>query len=112
VDVSLSAEGTLTFGNAAVAAGVAEAPQGYAIEWARFDNATGQVTPLGSPVTVTGPRAAAPSLPGDPGAFVRVRIAATGGPRAWADPVDADFRRAGGGWTLVGLERHLAPATR
>ena len=105
VDVALTAGGGLTFRNAAVDAGVAEAPEGYAIEWARFDNATGESTPLGGPTTATGLRAPAPALPAEPGAFVRVRIAATGGPTAWAQPVEAYFRRAAGGWTLVGLDR-------
>jgi hypothetical protein len=105
VDVALAADGVLTFRNAAVDARAADAPPGYALEWARFDNASGQATPLGSPLTVTRTRATAPSLPAEPGAYVRVRIAATGGPKPWGAPVDAYFRRTGGGWTLVGLER-------
>ncbi len=106
VDVALAADGTLTFANAAVDAGVAAAPASYAIEWARFDNATGQATPLGERAVVTAPRAAAPGrLPADAGAYVTVQINATDGPKAWATPVHAFFRRTAGGWQLVGLER-------
>ena len=48
VDVALSADGALTFANAAVDAGVAPKPTAYAVEWARFDNATGETTPIGA----------------------------------------------------------------
>jgi hypothetical protein len=105
VDVALAADGTLTFANAAVDAGVNK-PTSYAIQWARFDNATGESTPFGAPAVVTSPRAAAPErLPLEAGAYVKVQIAATQGPRAWTMPVQAYFRRAAAAWTLVGLER-------
>jgi hypothetical protein len=106
VDVALSADGVLTFANAAVDAGVAPKPSSYVVEWARFDNASGESTPLGSRVTATAARAAAPArLPGETGAYVKVQIAATDGPAPWATPVHAYFRRSGDAWTLVGLER-------
>ncbi len=106
VDVALSADGILTFHNAAVDAGVAPAPASYAVEWARFDNATGETTPLGEVAAVTTPRAAAPArLPAEPGAYVMVRIAATDGPAPWQVPAQAYFRRTADAWTLVGLER-------
>ena len=106
VDVALANDGTLTFANAAVDAGVAAKPASYAIEWARFDNATGESTPLGGRAVVTSPRAAAPGrLPDEAGAYVKVQISATGGPKAWAVPVQAYFRRSAGGWQLVGLDR-------
>jgi hypothetical protein len=90
VDVALSTDGVLTFGNAAVDAGVAPRPSSYAVEWARFDNATGQTTPLGDRAEIATPRAAAPvRLPAEPGAYVAVRIGATGGPAPWAAPVHA-----------------------
>ena len=113
VDVALSPDGALTFANAAVDAKVAPAPSSYAVEWARFDNATGESTPLGQRTVVTAPRAAAPAgLPTEPGAYVRVRISAVDGPRAWATPVAAYLRRTGNAWTLVGLERQPSAAVR
>jgi hypothetical protein len=106
VDVALSPEGALTFANAAVDAKAASAPSSYAVEWARFDNATGESTPIGQRTVVTATRAAAPDrLPAEPGAYVKVQIGATDGPRAWATPVAAYLRRTGNAWTLVGLER-------
>jgi hypothetical protein len=106
VDVALSAEGVLTFANAAVDAGVAAPPSSYVVEWARFDNTTGDTTPLGNRAAVPTTRAVAPvSLPAGPGAYVAVRISATDGPAPWAVPVQACFRRTADGWTLVGLDR-------
>jgi len=106
VDVALSPEGALTFANAAVDAKVAAAPASYAVEWARFDNATGESTPIGQRTVVTAPRAAAPDrLPTTAGAYVKVLIGAVDGPRAWTTPVAAYFRRTASAWTLVGLER-------
>ncbi len=106
VDVALSADGALTFGNAAVDAGVAPKPTAYAVEWARFDNATGATTPIGARAVVATPRASAPDgLPNAPGAYVSVRISATDGPKPWTTPVQAYFRRTAAGWLLVGLDR-------
>jgi hypothetical protein len=106
VDARLTPDGTLTFANAAVDAGVAPKPASYAVEWARFDNASGESTPIGSRGVVATPRAQAPGrLPEEPGAYVKVQIAATDGPRPWATPVDAYFRRSASAWTLVGLDR-------
>jgi hypothetical protein len=106
VDVTLTPDGALAFENAAVAAGVAHVPASYTVSWAAFDNSTGTVTPVGGAVTVTDTRATAPAaLPSTPGAFVKVQIAATGGPAAWGTPVDTYFRRTGSGWTLIGFER-------
>jgi hypothetical protein len=106
VDVALAPGGALTFANAAVAAGVAPPPAGYAIQWARFDNASGDTSPIGERQTSSQPRVTAPApLPTDAGAYVRVEIAATSGPKAWGTPVRAYFRRSAAGWALVGLER-------
>ena len=60
VDAALSADGTLTFTNAAVDAKAATAPERYELNWFRFDNATDQRTPVGEPMMVIeriGPRA-------------------------------------------------------
>jgi hypothetical protein len=118
VDVALSPDGVLTFANAAVDAGAAPKPSSYAVEWARFDNATGETAPLGARSVIAMPRAAAPArLPAETGAYVAVRISATDGPAPWTVPVQACFRRTASGWTLVGLDRlpgasSLAPPIR
>jgi RimJ/RimL family protein N-acetyltransferase len=104
VSPAMDASGTLSFGNAAVEAGVAKAPADYKVAWARFDNATGQTTPIGE--TSGTDRQQAPA--GVSGAeFVRAAISASGGgaQASWAQPIHAYFRRAGNGWKLVGLER-------
>jgi len=55
IKVALSPDGALTFENAAVAAGVAAVPTGgYVVEWARFDNATGATTALGTSTASAG----------------------------------------------------------
>jgi hypothetical protein len=104
VSPSLDADGTLTFGNAAVEARVAEAPAEYHVAWAKFDNATGEASPFAE--TTGGDRQRAPSIPQD-AAYVRVAIAAKGGgvPASWTQPVHAYFRRTAPGWKLVGFER-------
>jgi hypothetical protein len=112
VDPVLSADGALTFRNAAVDAGVAAAPPGYRASWARFDNTTRELQVLGD-TTAAGTRLAAPALPEAPGAFVRVAIAATEGANlAWRAPVHAYFRRTDTGWSLVGFERLPDPPDR
>jgi hypothetical protein len=107
VNVQLEATGTLTFQNAAVAADRAAAPAEYAVRWLRFDNATGQTTPIGTTTTPgTNCRVAAPSnLPSAPDTYVRVEIGATGGPDTWGLPVHAYFYREGVAWRLVGFQR-------
>lgn len=104
---TLDASGILRFGNAAVAAGVAEPPASYEVTWLRFDNATGAVTPIGTSGGSAGGRAPPPpGLPGAEGAFVRVDIRAVDPPHpSWAVPVHAYFTRRDQGWKLVGFER-------
>jgi hypothetical protein len=106
VDPALDSSGVLTFHNAAVDAGVATAPQSYAVHWYRFDNSTNQSTSLGGN-TGTGTSIQAPTaLPADDGTFVRVEISATAAEHpAWATPVEVYFKRAEGGWKLIGFER-------
>lgn len=107
VNPVLSPDGTLRFANAAVEAGVARPPRLYRVEWARYDNATGAAEPLGDPATLTGTEAERPrTLPGTPGAMVRVRISADSPEHpAWRTPVTAYFRRDASAWRLIGLER-------
>jgi hypothetical protein len=108
VGFALDPAGTFTFENAAVDAHVGTEPAGgYVVDWAAFDNTTGETAPIGAPVTTQERRAAATGqLPSASGAFVRVRVAAVNPAKpAWATPASAYFRRDGSSWTLVGIER-------
>ena len=104
VDPALSSDGTLTFGNAAVAFGFAKAPVAYLTQWHTFDNDSGTTTPLGQSRGIE-PKFRVPAIPAG-ARFVRVDIAAidTLHP-AWSEPVHAYFRRQGEGWQLVGFDR-------
>ena len=103
VDPALSADGTLTFGNAAVQHGFAPAPASYRTVWHAFDNGTGAVRRIGAADSAAaGVRAPGPL----PDGYVRVDISAVDGAHlSWSEPVHAYFRRAGGGWMLVGFDR-------
>jgi hypothetical protein len=105
VNLRLSASGTLTFENAAVEAGVASAPAAYVVNWSRFDNTRGEATAIADTSAATASVAAPADLPSATGAYIRVGIAAKGGPASWAEPAHAYFRRDASGWTLVGFER-------
>lgn len=108
VDVALDPDDVLTFGNAAVEAGVAAAPgRGYRGEWYLFNNATRASTPIGEPTASATGRMASPSrLPAAVGAFVRVDLSAVEPPNdSWSVPIQTYFRRTAQGWRLVGLER-------
>ena len=97
--------GALTFRNAAVEADVAASPTEYVVTWSRFDNDTGATTRIGD-IHARGTNMPAPGdLPSATGTYMRVEIAATGGPASWAEPAHAYFRREAVGWTLVGFER-------
>jgi hypothetical protein len=109
----LSASGELTFGNAAVQHGGAEAPEAYKAAWSTFDNGTNQAKQIAE-TTATGPRMTAPAgLPSANGSYIKVALSATSGAHAaWAQPIDVYFRRTANGWKLVGLDRLPArPAT-
>jgi len=107
VDPSLDAAGALTFQNAAVAAGMAQAPASYEVAWFTFDNATGTTAPLGSAVKSPRESADAPAgLRSEDGSFVVAEIKALDAAHpSWATPVRATFRRGGSAWKLVGFER-------
>ena len=107
VNPKLDANGSLTFENAAVTAGVAEAPAGYRAVWSLFDNATGAPTrQLGETRSSTTSFTAPTGLPTTAGSYVQVAISAES-PKspAWQQPADTYFRRTADGWKLVGLER-------
>jgi hypothetical protein len=105
VDFKLAADGTLTFENAAVSAGVSTAPTGYSITWTRFDNATDSHTAIGGETTVSATTARAPQGL-ETGQFAAVSVKTLHPDRPhWAETVRAFFRREGGVWRTVGLER-------
>ena len=62
-------------------------------------------TPIADTSAATASVAAPADLPSAAGTYIRVGIAAKGGPESWAEPAHAYFRRDVSGWTLVGFER-------
>ena len=106
VDVSLDPTGTLSFTNAAVAAGVA-AHGTYTIAWARFDNESGSSARV-SVEKHTGPRGTAPASLIASADFIEATIWSEDADHpAWASPVRTYFRRDGPAWTTVGLIRTI-----
>ncbi len=114
VDPRLEEDGTLTVGNAAVTAAVAAPPSAYHATWSRFDNATGQATPLGKAQSAAARIPVPAALDGcqgglqsciPAGGFIEVDVTADSPNPAWQRPVRTWFRRTADGWTLVGLER-------
>jgi hypothetical protein len=116
VDFSLSADGHLSFDNAAVRAGIATPPHAvYDLTWAFVDNRTAAVEIIGTTRGISGERSPAPgSLRPAEGSLVRVRLTPVEPPVPAWQPIDAYFRRAPGGWRLVGLDRdaRLEPCGR
>jgi hypothetical protein len=106
VSPALDTNNRLTFENAAVAAGVASGAVTYRASWALFDNATGQSRPLGDTQGTTTTIEAPSGMPAAVGSFVEVNISADNPAYpTWKQPIRTHFRRQGGGWKLVGLER-------
>ena len=102
VDPAIDAKGRLTFRNVAVEAAVADRAPGYRALWYTFDNASDTATL----VTTTEETQSPMLMPAMPAAeYIKVDIAAVGGPEAWTRPVSAYFRRNSGNWILVGFER-------
>lgn len=104
---ALSDSGELTFENPAVKAGFEKEPaRGYEAAWARFDNGSNSATPLATSTGTGGSVRASGNLPSEAGAYIKVSIKALEAPHtSWTQPVDVYFRREGGGWKLVGVER-------
>jgi hypothetical protein len=106
VSPRLDASARLVFDNAAVAAGVAERPDGYRATWYEFDNATGETRRIADTESATTTIDAPTGLPTAAGRFVEVDISANSREHAsWQRPIRTHFRRDATGWKLVGLER-------
>jgi len=106
VEPVLDDAGALTFGNAAVDAGFAKAPQNYQAIWYSFDNATGQSVKIGE-TSAGGARIQAPAgLAMDAGSFIRIEISARSAEYpSWETPVQAYFKHVENEWKLIGFER-------
>jgi hypothetical protein len=106
VNPKLTADGALTFENAAVTAGVASPQGSYQLTWSKFDNTTAETAGADVQTTVTAPRSDAPSaiLQGTEFVSLKIRTIDAGRPE-WASPVTVHFRRSADGWRLVGLSR-------
>jgi hypothetical protein len=110
VDPRLSAEGALSFENAAAAAGVAPAASGYVITWSRFDNATGAAAGPSVETKSTSTTAMAPAAVLRDSEYVTAAVSTIHPDYpAWASAVTFTFRRAGQAWQAVGLDRIVPP---
>jgi len=96
----------LTFRN--VATDVVKLPPpdgGYSAEWFAFDNATGESRSLGKSDSTSLTVQAPSGVTVGEGGYLKVAVAARDSHHHDWVPVDVYFRRTGGSWTLVGLER-------
>jgi hypothetical protein len=106
VEPVLGADGGLTFENAAVAARVATPPEGYRLQWFRFDNGANTRTPEGEAQTSASASGRAPAGLLESGEYVGVSVTAIHPQRAGSTrPAAFFFRRSSSGWQLVGVER-------
>ena len=107
---TLAEDGTLTFLNAAANAGVAPPMASYVLRWSSWDNVTGTASGKVQEQTVAATESRvsqkAPSGVLTATDYVQVAIEtnAAGFP-AWRTPVTLTFRRSGGRWQHVGLDR-------
>ena len=109
VDFDLDDNGRLTFKNAAVDLRFASPALEYRIRWARFDNATGGAEVVGDEVVAKEPSAVLPRELQD-AQYVRAIVTGHHPQQPnWVHPVHVFFRKEGGGWKTVGLER-LVPS--
>jgi hypothetical protein len=106
VNAKLDGAGQLTFENAVATARIAPATVRYTFTWYEFDNAADTKRKVQESVSAGEPRAQAPPALLSSAAFIAVDIA-TEHPDYphWRRPATAYFRRDGGGWTTVGLDR-------
>ena len=95
VDPVLSADGALTFANAALDARAATPPERYDLQWFRFDNVADSRTPVGAAITASSGSARAPEGLLATGEFVGVTIAGRHPQHpGWAVPATFFFRRS------------------
>ena len=102
VDPVLDPDGRLSFRNLAADMAVADRAPGYRALWYTFDNVADKATLIATTEETQSPMVMPPMPPSE---YIKVDLAAVGGPDAWANPVSAYFRRNSNGWTLVGFER-------
>jgi hypothetical protein len=103
----------ITFENAAVAAGVASAPEGYIASWFHFDNTTGEARPFAATSSHTTTIAVPAGLPTTTDSFVAIDLSANSREYPdWLRPARAYFRRDAAGWKLVGFDRVPDPSTK
>lgn len=112
VDFAIDDSSTLTFHNAAVAAGLATPATAYRVQWFSFDNARGTIASAGPALTIERPGVLVPADLRDSAEFIGADVCATHAQHsAWQRPVRVYFRRLQSGWKLVGLERLPQPTT-
>ena len=105
VKPALASDGTLTFENAAITAGAA-AGGSYRVTWARFDNTSGVLTPVGTEAQFTATRVTAPAELLNGSDIVVATIVGDHPEHAgWRRPAQLYFRRGAGGWTPLGIYR-------
>jgi hypothetical protein len=108
-------DGVLHADNAAIAAGVADAPRRYTAQWFAWDNAAGTRRPVGGVVELAGPGRLTLPLPAAlasaaAGEYIGITVSGEhpAHPGWAAHPVTFSFRRSAGGWEAVGLARARA----
>lgn len=103
--VRLSPSGELTFVNTAVQAGFATPPARYLLMWHRFDNVAGEQRPVTDELIVPEEGGRLPAeLANDEFAALSLRAIHPEFP-GWRRFTNVYFRRSGGGWETVGIER-------
>jgi hypothetical protein len=102
IDPALDRDGRLTFKNLAADMAVADRAPGYRALWYTFDNQADKATLIATTEETQSPMVMPPMPVSE---YIKVDLAAVGGPAAWANPVSAYFHRNSNGWTLVGFER-------
>jgi hypothetical protein len=106
VDAALSADGALSFSNAAVTARAATPPDTYVVGWSRFNNDTGTHEPAGDEIRTRETRVTAPASLLRDAEYVSAAIRAEHPEYPqWRQPVQVYFRRTGATWKTVGIHR-------